>query len=308
MQLEAMLPDIHEVVLVDVPLFVVIADAGAGADAAIHKNRGYRYACRTAEHPVAHIAFVWPQETLATVGGVYLSLLACLADEVEQAPHLFACQLQFFVLSASSYRENRCQPPVGHTFINKVVTQLRQRVIVALMYTSHHVVSHNPVRHNHIDGLTCHTEAIGMSAKPGMLFFEAVEADGNGAETCLPELGEEFWCQVESVRHHSPREASLAEAFGALHNILSDKWLAAAQDDEDIARVSLLGDIVEHSEEVLLGHIGRRGDLPAVAAAMPAMDIAAHGTLPEHLTERMFSSQVLVLLPCQLKSQRSSYA
>ena len=35
MRLEAMLPDIHEVVLVDVALLVVRTDAGAGTDAAI---------------------------------------------------------------------------------------------------------------------------------------------------------------------------------------------------------------------------------------------------------------------------------
>ena len=45
MRPEAMLPNIHEVILVDVPLAVVIADASAGADAAIYQDRSHRDAC-----------------------------------------------------------------------------------------------------------------------------------------------------------------------------------------------------------------------------------------------------------------------
>ena len=127
-----------------------------------------------------------------------------------------------------------------------------------------------------------------------MLFLQSVQADCNGAESCILQFEEHFWRQVEPVRHHSPGETASRDASGTLHNVLSHKGFTSAKDDEDLARVSFRSDIIQHLEEVFFGHIGHCGSLSAIASAMAAMDVAANGTLPEQLSERMFTSETLV--------------
>ena len=48
---EALFPDVHEVIAVDVALMVVGADAGAGRDATVHKHRAYGDARLTGKEP-----------------------------------------------------------------------------------------------------------------------------------------------------------------------------------------------------------------------------------------------------------------
>ena len=177
-----------------------------------------------------------------------------------------------------------------------------------LMHAGHHIVNQPSVSHNHIDGLAGHAEAVGMTAEPGVLWLQPVEADGDGAKARFSELGEAFGREVEPVGNHSPGETTLANALSTFHNVLPDKRFAASEDDEDIAWVPLLCDVVEYAEEILAGHVGRSGDLTAIAAAVPAMDVAAHGTLPDHLPERMFPPQVPVQLSRQLKRHLPPYA
>ena len=56
--LETVFPYLHEVVLVDVSLVVVRADAGAGRDGAVYQYRAYRHSRLTGKEMIAHIAFV----------------------------------------------------------------------------------------------------------------------------------------------------------------------------------------------------------------------------------------------------------
>lgn len=192
---EALFPDLYEVVCVDVALLVVMADACAGADASVDEDGGRCDAGCAAEHPVAHVAFVWSEEAFAAVGGVYVAFFACLADEVEQSSELFCCELEVFVLCASADGEDGCEPPVCDAFADEVVAQLWQGVVVVLVYAGHDVVDERRVVCNHVDCLACHAEAVGVSAQPGVLFLQSVEADGYGAESGVLEFAEHFGCE-----------------------------------------------------------------------------------------------------------------
>lgn len=87
----------------------------------------------------------------------------------------------------------------------------------------------------------------------------------------------------------------------ALHDIFPDQWFSATEYDEHFAGVALLGDVVQHSEEVFARHVGREGSLPAVASAVSAMYVAAHGAFPEQLAERMFFAETFVQEPRSLE-------
>ena len=135
-----MLPDIHEVVFVDVSLPVVRPDACASTNASIDEHGSHRDACHAAEHPVANVPFVRPKEAFAAVGSVNPTLFACLANEVEQSLELFSRQLQVFVLSPSANRKDSCESPIRDAFADEEFFELRQGVVVVLMHAGHHVV------------------------------------------------------------------------------------------------------------------------------------------------------------------------
>ena len=141
-----------------------------------------------------------------------------------------------------------------------------------------------------------------------MLFLQSVQADCDGAESCILQFEEHFWRQVEPVCHHSPGETASRDAFCTLHNVLSHKGFTSAKDDENLARVSFRGDIVQHLEEVFLGHVGHRGSLSAIASTVAAMDVAANGALPEELSEGMFLLEAIVQESGSLERQSPSYA
>lgn len=94
----------------------------------------------------------------------------------------------------------------------------------------------------------------------------------------------------------------------ALHDVFPDQWFSAAEYDEHFAGASLLGDVVQHSEEVFAWHVGREGSLPAVASAVSAMDVAAHSAFPEQLPERMFFAETFVQESGSLECHGSSDA
>lgn len=65
--LEAVLPHIHEVILVDVALVVVGTNAGTGGDRAVRQNGGDTDAGVAGIEAIAHLALVATEEALATV-------------------------------------------------------------------------------------------------------------------------------------------------------------------------------------------------------------------------------------------------
>ncbi len=58
--------------------------------------------------------------------------------------------------------------------------------------------------------------------------------------------------------------------------------------------VGVLGDAVEHAEEIFARHFFLFGNDLAVAATMLTSEIAPQGTLPEQLIERMLYGKVFL--------------
>ena len=58
--------------------------------------------------------------------------------------------------------------------------------------------------------------------------------------------------------------------------------------------VGVLGDAVEHTEEVFARHLFLFGHHLAVAATMLTTEIAPQGALPEQLIERMLNGKVFL--------------
>ena len=61
------LPDIHEVVLVNIPLVVVGTDTGTGSDGTVGHHGAHADTCLTGEETVAHLTFIIAEETLTAI-------------------------------------------------------------------------------------------------------------------------------------------------------------------------------------------------------------------------------------------------
>ena len=99
---ETVVPNSHEVVFVDVSLMIVGADARAGRDGTVGKNRGGVDARVAEKQMVAHLTFVVSQETFASEIDPQLPFAATRADEVEQGGKLPVVYLQFRRLVCNS--------------------------------------------------------------------------------------------------------------------------------------------------------------------------------------------------------------
>ena len=100
--LVAVLPDVPELVLVDVALMIVGTDAGTGSDGAVGHDGADGDTRLAEEGKVAHLALVVAHESGATVGGVDAALAACLADEVEHAAVFLVAEVHQRVVGCSA--------------------------------------------------------------------------------------------------------------------------------------------------------------------------------------------------------------
>ena len=85
---EAIVPDIHEVILINVSLMEVRADTGTTGNGTVYQHRSYTDAGVTFIESIAYLAFIIPQETFTAVTGSYHTFLATLTDEVEYGDKL----------------------------------------------------------------------------------------------------------------------------------------------------------------------------------------------------------------------------
>ena len=106
---------------------------------------------------------------------------------------------------------------------------------------------------------------------------------------------------MEGVGHHSPGETSLVDACSTLFDVLSHQGFTSGDNNKHLMWIRFFRDSIEHLKEIFLGHVLAFGLHLTVAATMSALQIAAQGTLPEQLTQRMFITCHLLLLPPQFK-------
>ena len=88
-ELEAGVPDLHEIIRVDIALMVICPDAGAGGDAAVGEYGTDRDAGRADVEMAAYVALVIAQEPFAAIFGHNPALLTGGLDEFHQAFEFF---------------------------------------------------------------------------------------------------------------------------------------------------------------------------------------------------------------------------
>ena len=113
-----------------------------------------------------------------------------------------------------------------------------------------------------------------------------------GTLQILPALG----CKMQRIGNHSPGESLVVYRTAALLNILTHQRFATRYDHKHLMWIGFLGDAIEYTQKVVLGHILAFRLHLAVAATVAALQVATQRTLPEQLFQGMFLAYHFFLL------------
>ena len=109
--LVTVLPHVHEVVLVDVPLIIVCTDAGTGGNGAVSHHGADADTCLTGEKPVAHLALIVAEKTLTAIVCTDATFLTYLFNIVKDTTELFVRKPHHRVKGCSTNREDGKESP-----------------------------------------------------------------------------------------------------------------------------------------------------------------------------------------------------
>lgn len=108
--------------------------------------------------------------------------------------------------------------------------------------------------------------------------------------------------EVQRIGDHAPGKTLLIDGPSAFLQVLSHEGFATRYDDEYVVGIGFGCNRVEHMQEILFGHVPLGGLHFTVTAAMTAMEVAAQGTFPKQLTQRMFAAHIILSLSPEFQS------
>ena len=111
--LELVLPNVPEAVLINVALMIVAADAETARDGAVGKHRGDVDACAARIIMIAHLAFIFSKESVASIVGTNLALQAGLLDELHHLHKLLFAELEHRFVGGTAERKHSKQAPAA---------------------------------------------------------------------------------------------------------------------------------------------------------------------------------------------------
>jgi len=302
-RLETVLPDVDEVVCIDVALIIIGPYAAASRDRAVDSDRGDGEAGLAAEEMVTNLALVSAEEALAAVAGVNATLFAGLRDEVHETTETLRRELEVRVLGRAAYREDCEETPVLQAERDEVLFELIERLVVAVVDAGDHVEGDGRLMGEDFNRLGSILEAVRTAAHPVMVRLETIEADGEGMDSGAEEVVDHLRGHEAAVGDHAPWEFEVIDTAAVLDDVRADERLAAGDDDHDLMRVVLLLDAEEDLLEVLEWHVRMHIRDLAVATAVTAGVVAPQRGLPEKLTQRMLFCTLCDKLTVELEGE-----
>ena len=287
--LKAVVPYIHEVVCIDIALVIIGADAGAGRYGAVRQHTRNAHAGIAEEEIVADVALVIAQEALTAIAGLDAAFLAGGLDEFHEALELDGGELQLGILRAAAHGEHREQPPLLEAASQEEFLDLFQVREVPLVHAGNYVKDKAGHRAGHADGLFGPFKGAGDAAHPVVVFFQAVQAHGHGAQPGGQQAHEALLGHGKTIGDHPPGKFAVMEGLAAFFQVRPQERFPAGDHNHDLMGVQPGGlHLVQHLQEVFQRHVLEPGGNFAVAAAVAAVKVATQGALPEDFPELMF--------------------
>ena len=167
----AILPDVHKIVLVDVALIIVGADAGAGSYGAVGHYGAYADACLTGEEAVAHLTLVVAQKALATVIHSDAPFLARTFYKIKDTSELLTGEPHIGVLGGSAHREDGEEPPALYALADEEFLYIIELGVVTTVHAGYYVEEEALLCHQHIYGFAHHLKALLVAPHPIVVFL-----------------------------------------------------------------------------------------------------------------------------------------
>lgn len=300
--LVAVLPYVPNIILVDVALDVVAAQARASRDTSVAEHGRDVYAGAAEERVVAGVFLVTAEEAFAAVVHADDVQFFHFADKVEHLAEFLIRELEQWIVLGAAFREHRCHAPALHTDFQKHVQDFREFLEVFAVHTGHHIEGEAFGVGGHVYGTQRSLKAMRIATEMVVACFETVKADGERAETCVQELGVAFRSHCKTVRDHAPGVAALLDFLTTFFEVRTHQGFAAGNHHDKVFRIDVWGELVEHSHKIFAGHVGD-GVLDAVATAVQTMQIAAERTFPEKVRERVSLDFVVTIKAISFESE-----
>ena len=300
--LVAVLPNVPEVVLVDVALDVVAAQARACGNAAVAKHGTDVHAGSAEERVVAGVLLVTAEESFAAVVHVDDVQRFHFADEVEHLAEFLVRELEQRIVLGAALREHRRDTPTLDADFQEQVENFREFLEVFAVHASHHVEGEAFGMGGHVDGSDGAFKAMRVAAEMVVAAFEAVKADGERAQPGVQETGVALGSHGKSVRDHAPGVAALLDFLAAFFEVGAHQRFAARNHYDKVLRVDVRGELVEHAHEIFAGHVGD-GVLDAVATAVQTVQVATQRAFPEKVRERVSLDLVVAIKAVSFESE-----
>ena len=110
------LPNLHEIIFVDIPLIIVGSDAGTGSDGAICHHGTYRHTCLTREKAAAHLTLVIAEKSLTTIIRTDETFFSRSFDKIKDPTKLLIRQSHIRIKGSTTHRENGEKSPTLNAF------------------------------------------------------------------------------------------------------------------------------------------------------------------------------------------------
>ena len=187
--LETVVPDIQQVIPIDVALHVSAVDVGTSGDAAVNQHAADVDA-RTAEKVgVADLFLVLSRVGFTAESQMDTTLATGICHETHHRFHLRAGELQLVVVRRPPDRGNGEQPPVADSVCNQKFLQPRQFRKIALVYTGHHVIREPRRPRDEPQRPQSPLEAFRMVAQPVVGRLQSVQAHRNRRQSRSNQFG-----------------------------------------------------------------------------------------------------------------------
>ena len=300
--LVAVLPHVPEVVLVDVPLDVVAAQARACRDAAVAKYGTDVHAGAAEERVVAGVLLVTAEESFAAVVHVDDVQRFYFADEVEHLAEFLVRELEQWIVLGATLREHRRDTPALHANFQKQVENFREFLQVFAVHAGHHIEGESLRVGGHVDGSQSAFKAMRVATEMVVVRFETVETDGERAQPGVQESRVTFGRHRKTVRDHAPGVAAFLDFLAAFFEVGAHQRFTARNHHDKVLRVDVRGELVEYAHEIVAGHVGD-GVFDAVATAVQTVQVAAERAFPEKIRERVRLDFVVTVKAISFESE-----
>ena len=300
--LVAVLPHVPNVVLVDVSLDVVAAQARASRDASVAKHGRDVYAGAAEERVIARVFLVAAEESFAAIIHVDDVHRFYFADEVEHLAEFLVRELEQRIVLGATLREHGCNAPALHADFQKQVENLREFFEVFAVHAGHHVEGETLRVGRHVDGAEGSFKTMRVAAEMVVVCFETVKADRERTQPSVQKARVAFGSHRKSVCDHAPGVAALLDFLAAFFEVRAHERFAAGNHHDKVLGVDVWGELVEHGHKVFAGHVGD-GVFDAVATAVQAMQVAAECAFPEKVRERVRLDFVVAVKTISFKSE-----